>query len=327
MRKRTAALCRCIAATIIYSSTAFSAASQSKTVIFGYGDFNSWITRNIPESKLIGGKVKTLYEIGPEQTIDGAKAYKNLGGSPWATSNVYAKVMSISKGSCAVTPDTRSGSDKCARLTTIMERCKAIGIINIDVVVAGSIFLGEMIEPISSTSDPYSKMEMGIPFTGRPKALRFDYKLSIPQNAQRTYSSGFGKQKTLPGHENAEVMVLLQRRWEDAQGNIYARRVGTGRERFGKSTTGWVNGHTTAIHYGDITGRSDYRPYMALIPDDKSYYARNSNGKMVPVKEIGWDSADAIPTHIIVMASAASGEAYTGTIGLTFWIDNIGVTY
>lgn len=327
MRKYNAALCRCIAATAIYLATTLSVASQSKTEIFKYGDFNSWITRNIPESKLLGGNVKTLYEIGPAQTINGAEAYKNLGGSPWATSNVYAKVMSISKGSCAVVPDTRSGSDKCAKLTTIMERCKAIGIINIDVVVAGSIFLGEMIEPISSTSDPYSKMEMGIPFSKRPKALKFDYKLSIPANAQRTYSSGFGKQKTLPGQENAEVLVFLQRRWEDADGNIYAKRVGTGRERFSKSTSGWVNGHTTPILYGDITGRTDYKPYMALIPEEKSYYARNSKGKMVPVKEVGWDKADATPTHIIMMASAASGEAYTGTIGLTFWVDNIGTVY
>lgn len=306
---------------------AHTANAQSKFELFKYGDFNSWITRNIPESRLIGGNTKTLYEIGPTQTIDGAKAYKNLGGSPWATSNVYAKVMSISKGSCAVVPDTRSGTDKCAKLTTIMERCKAIGIINVDVVVAGSIFLGEMIEPIGSTSDPYSKMEMGIPFTRRPKALKFDYRLSMPANAKRTYSSGFGKQKTLEGHENAEVMLMLQRRWEDASGNIYAKRVGTARERFSANTPNWVNGHTINIMYGDITKQAGYKPYMGLIPEAKSYYARNSKGKMVPVKEVGWDSADATPTHIIVMASAASGEAYTGTIGLTFWVDNMGLTY
>lgn len=311
----------------IFLAIMLPANAQSKFELFKYGDFNSWITRNIPESRLIGGNTKTLYEIGPAQTIDGAKAYKNLGGSPWATSNVYAKVMSISKGSCAVVPDTRSGSDKCAKLTTIMERCKAIGIINVDVVVAGSIFLGEMIEPISSTSDPYSKMEMGIPFTRRPKALKFDYKLSMPANAKRTYSSGFGKQKTLEGHENAEVMLMLQRRWEDASGNIYAKRVGTARERFSANTPSWVNGHTINIMYGDITKQAGYKPYMGLIPEAKSYYARNSKGKMVPVKEVGWDSANATPTHIIVMASAASGEAYTGTIGLTFWVDNMGLTY
>ncbi|MDE6346979.1 MAG: PCMD domain-containing protein [Muribaculaceae bacterium] len=327
MRRYTAAIWKCLAAIVIFTSASTASGAQPGAEVFEYGDFNSWITRNIPESQLIGGNIKTLYEIGPSRTIDGAKAYKNLGNSPWATSNVYAKVMGISKGSCAVTPDTRSGSDKCAKLTSIIERCKAVGIINIDVMVAGSIFLGEMLEPIGSTSNPYSKMEMGIPFTRRPKALVFDYKLSIPKNATRIYSSGFGKKKELPGHESAEVMVLLQRRWEDSDGNLYAKRVGTARIRFDKSTSGWVNGYRLPVMYGDITSNAAYRPYMGLIPADKSYHARNSKGKMVPVTETGWDSSDATPTHIIVMASAASGEAYTGTPGLTFWIDNIGTTY
>lgn len=303
------------------------AASAESFVLFKYGDMNQWITRNIPESAIIGGNNKVLYEIGPTQTINGAKAYSNLGGSPWATSNVYAHVAGINKGSNAVFPDIRSGSNKCVKLTTLIEKCKAIGIINIDVLVGGTIFLGKMFEPVTSTSNPYSKMEMGVPFTNRPKALRFDYKLSMPKENTRIYSSGFGKKKTLNGHDNAEVMVLLQRRWEDSKGNLYAKRVGTGRERFGTSTNGWVNNHELKIHYGDITGDPAYKSYMGLIPESRSYYARNSKGKMVPVKEVGWDSADATPTHIILMASSASGEAYIGTPGLTLWIDNIGALY
>ena len=304
-----------------------SGVAEDKVEYFKYGDFNSWITRNIPESRVLGGKIKTLYEVGPTQTIEGAKAYKNLDGSPWATSNVYAKVVGISKGSCAVVPDTRSAGNKCAKLTTIMERCKAIGIINVDVVVAGSMFLGEMIEPVSSTSDPYSKMDMGIPFTKRPKALCFDYKLEIPVNGKHVYSSGFGKKKILPGQESAEVMVFLQRRWEDSNGHIYAKRVGTGRIRFDKSTKDWVNKYQLPIMYGDITKETGYKPYMGLIPSERSYYARNSKGKLVPVEEVGWDNENATPTHIIVMMSAASGDAYTGTLGLTLWIDNVGTVY
>ena len=57
-----------------------------------YGDFSNWVTRHIHESAVIGGHDKTVYEIGPSQTIDGNKPYNNLGGSPWATSNVYAKI-------------------------------------------------------------------------------------------------------------------------------------------------------------------------------------------------------------------------------------------
>lgn len=292
-----------------------------------YGDFDQWITRNIKESAVLGGKTKTIYEIGPTQTINGAVAYKNLGGSPWATSNVYAKVMGVKKASCAVVPEDRPGHGKCAKLSTIFEHVKAIGIINMDVLVSGSIFLGEINEPITSSKSPYSKMEMGIPFTKRPKYLQFDYKVSVPQNGKRIYSSGFGKKKELEGQDYAEVYVLLQRRWEDEDGNLHAARVGTGRERFGKTVSTWQNNHQMPIHYGDITKESFYKPWMGLLNGEVIYYARNSKGKMVKVVEEKWDDANATPTHVLVMASAGCGVAYTGMVGMTFWFDNAKFVY
>lgn len=316
-----------IVTAILTTLIAASPLSAQKTERIKYGDFEQWVTRIIPESRVIGGNHKTLYEIAPDDTIEGNKPYTNKGGSPWATSNVLANVMGVVKGSNAVYPDKRSANNKCARLSCIMEHCKAIGIINIDVVVAGSIFLGEFLEPVKNTKEPYSKMEMGIPFTKRPSALKFDYKLEIPQGNTRTYSSGFGKKKTLTGSDCAEVYIILQRRWEDADGNIYAKRVGTGRQHLTKSTNGWVNNHKIPVWYGDITSRPEYKPYMGLIEEEKSYYAKNSKGKMVPVKEIGWDNPDATPTHMLIMASAGSGTAYIGTIGLNLWVDNFSLVY
>lgn len=302
--------------------------ARSETVVpLSYGDMNRWEVRNIPESGLIGGNIKTLYEIAPNDTVSGNIVYSNKGGSPWATSNVLAHVKGITKGSNAVFPDSRAAGNRAAKLCTIIERVKVIGIINIDVLVGGSIFLGEMIEPIKSTDNPYGNMVMGVPFTKRPAALQFDYKVSMPDNDSRTYSSGFGRKKTLQGRDNAEIFIILQRRWEDADGNLYAKRVGTGRERYDSSTGGWVNAHRIKVNYGDITGRPDYKDYMGLIPEEKSYYARNSKGKMVPVKEVGWDDSDATPTHMLVMASAASGTAYIGTVGLTLWVDNFALVY
>lgn len=315
------------AAAAIFAAASGVGVSAQRFEPIKYGDFENWVTRNIPESRIIGGKTKSLYEIAPNATINGDKVYSNQGGSPWATSNIMAKVMGITKGSNAVFPDKRETGGRCCKMTTLMEECKALGIINVDVVVAGSIFLGRFFEPVKSTSEPYSKMEMGIPYTGRPKALRFDYKVEVPKGGGRVYSSGFGKKKTLPGVDNAEVYIILQRRWEDEEGNLYAKRVGTGREHFGRSTRGWVNGHKLPVLYGDITSRPDYKSWMGLIPEDKSYYARNSKGKMVPVKEVGWDSPDATPTHLMVMASSGSGTAYVGTLGLTLWLDNVGLVY
>lgn len=285
--------------------------------LFSFGNFDQWLTRNIKESKLLGGHTKQLYAIAPTGTDDSGKAYTNRGGSPWATSNVLAKPGGVTKASNAVYPEAR-GKGKCAKLVCQYEHCKAIGMINIDVVAGGSIFLGKMIEPIKSTKNPYSKMEMGIPFTRRPKALRFDYKVSVPAGNTRVYSSGFGKKKTLAGSDKAVAIILLQRRWEDSKGNLYAKRVGTGYEAFGHSSS-WVNGHDVKVTYGKSGA-------YGLIPADRSYYAKNSKGKMVPVKEMGWEP-DAKPTHIIVMFSASSGEAYVGTIDLTFWVDNVGLVY
>ena len=314
-----------ISAAILAFSTVSGSAETREPI--RYGDFENWVTRNIHESAVIGGKDRQVYAVGPEATINGNEPYRGSGGSPWATSNVMAKVAGITKCSNAVFPDTRETGGRCAKLTSKIEHCKAVGLINIDVMVAGSMFLGKMFEPIKSTSNPYSKMEMGVPFTKRPSALCFDYRLVVPEGNKRIYSSGFGRKRTIQGSDNAEVYILLQRRWEDADGNIYAKRVGTGRELFGRSTQGWVNGHHLAVHYGDITKQSFYKPNMGLIPAEKSYYARNSHGKMVPVKEVGWDAPGATPTHMIVMFSAGSGEPYMGTPGLTLWVDNVSLAY
>ena len=286
-----------------------------------YGDFNSWLTRNITESKLLGGETKTVYEVCPAGTDNSGKAYKNRGGSPWGTSNVFAKPGGIAKASNAVSPDNHSGNGKCAKLECKYDNCRVIGVVNIEVIVGGSLFLGEMQEPVNSTKNPYSKMDMGMPFTGHPVALRFDYKFFMPNSAQKIYSPGFGKKKTLSGADNGETIVILQRRWEDADGNLYAHRVGTARELY-KKTCDWVNKHDLKIVYGSA-GSS----LKGLIPEKNSYYAKNSKGKMVPVKEVGWDKDGTAPTHAIVMFSASGGEPFTGTPGITLWVDNVGWVY
>lgn len=303
-----------------------STANSQNTELIKYADFENWLTRNVHESRLIGGQVKQIYEIAPNGTEDGNDAYTNRGGSPWATSNVMANVVGIVKGSNAVFPDENPDGGRCCKLTTIYEKVKVLGIVNLEVLVSGSIYLGHNIEPIRNTSNPYGKMEMGIPFTKRPEALVLDYRVSVPKDAQKMRATGTSKKK-LEGHDSAEVYIMLQRRWEDEKGNLYAKRIGTGRERYSASTNGWVKRHKIPVMYGDITKNHDYKSFMGLIPEDKSYYATNSNGKMVPVKEIGWDDADATPTHMLLMCSSGCGTAYEGTPGMVLWVDNLGLQY
>ncbi len=291
-----------------------------------YGDFNNWVTRHIHESAIIGGNEKNVYEIGPTHIIEGNKAYRNLGGSPWATSNVYAKVSGIVKASNAVYPHERSVGNKCAKLCTQIETVKVLGLINMDVMVAGSIFLGEMIEPVTSTKNPYSKMEVGVPFTKRPKSLVFDYKIDMPDVDYRIKSSGFGPKKKISGRDEAVVFVYLQKRWEDEDGNLHAHRIGSAGRHFSSSTQ-WINNFRLPIIYGDLSRKGRILDYLNLRTEEDCYYARNSKGKLVPVVEEGWDGGDTMPTHIVVMFSAGNGDPFVGTEGLTFYIDNVAFEY
>lgn len=303
-----------------------AAATAERLEPIRFGDFSNWVTRDVKESKLIGGKKKTIYEIAPSCHIPGEnKAYSNRGGSPWATSNVYAKVAGVVKASGTVTPVVINGN-RVARMEARMEEVKVMGLVNMNVMVAGTIFLGRIYEPITSPKGPFSKMEMGIPYTGRPKALVFDYRVNMPESDTRVRSTGFSPRKTLKGRDNAEVYLLLQKRWEDKDGNLFAQRVGTARERYSRSIP-WTKKHRIPVRYGDISGEKWFRPWMGLLNGDKAYYACNSKGKLVPVQETEWAPADAVPTHMLVMASSSCGEPYVGTEGLTLYIDNIALAF
>lgn len=302
-----------------------SCIAQSQQVeLLKYGNFDNWIEREIKESSVIGGGRKTLYEIAPAATITGNRPYTNMGGSPWATSNVYAHVAGIDKASNAVFAVNRPGHGKCARLCTMIESVKVLHIVNMDVLVAGSIFLGEMIEPVTDTKNPMRKMDMGVGFTGRPTHLTFDYMLELPSRRERIKSSGFGKKKTIEGRDSAVVFLFLQSRAEDKDGNIRATRIATAGVMLGNAT-GWIDGYNLPLIYGDCSARHGME-WLELRNGEQQYYARNSKGNLVPVTE-HWGDGTETPTHLILMISAANGKPYVGTPGMTLYIDNVGFRY
>lgn len=294
--------------------------------LFKYGNFDQWIVRNIKESGIIGGEKKTLYEIGPSAVWNENKAYTNQGGSPWGTSNVMAKVAGITKTNTSVYREKR-GDGYCACLKTHIEKCVVLGLVNIKVLAAGSVWLGQALEPVTGTSNPMSKLSAGIPFNKRPKAITFDYKVKLSGEPNRIRETGFSRVTTVKGMDMPDVICLLQKRWEDEDGNIYAKRVGTLVHRFNKNTSDWVNGAEFEIWYGDITKHAGYRPYMGLLKGDDTKYSINSKGENVPVKEVGWASENELPTHIILQFDSSYGGAYVGSVGNTLWIDNVGVVY
>lgn len=288
-----------------------------------YGDMDRWMVREVKESFIIGGNTKYLYELTTGDTLKNNTPYKNT-DSPWGTSSVMARVSGVVKTSITVFPEAR-GEGYCARLETRMEHCKALGLFNIRVVAGGTIFLGEMVEPITDTKNPQGKLISGIPFTKRPQALTYDYK--VVTGGLRTYASGFGKPESRTDRDMAETCLLLQHRWEDEEGNVFAKRVGTAWECFEQSVTEWQNGHRLPIRYGDISSSSFYKPYMGLINGEGAYYTRNSKGKMVPIQEIGWAEPEEAVTHIVLRISSSNGGAYIGSIDSKFWVDNVGLVY
>ena len=291
-----------------------------------FGNFDQWLVRHVKESGIIGGDTKTLYHIAPNGTWNNNNPYLGTGGTPWACSNVMAKVSGITKTNVSVYRDTHPGHGYCAKLYTHLEECKVLGIVNIKVLAAGSIYLGQTQEPITNTKNPMSKLNAGVKFTKRPTALVFDYKVKLSGQPNRVKQTGFGKPSTVAGKDMPDVILYLQKRWEDAHGNIYAKRVGTMVRRF-ISNTDWVNNARFPIYYGDITKLKIYNSAWALTSGENTKYAKNSKGKMVPVKEVGWGNANDTPTHLVLQFDSSHGGAYIGSVGNTLWVDNVRLAY
>ncbi len=297
----------------------------SKNVVpFAYGDMDNWIVREIHESGIIGGNTKWLYELGPSDTIVGNTAFRNMGGSPWATSNVMAKVAGVVKTNTSVFPEKR-GDGMCARMETRYESVKVFGLVDIEVIAAGSVFLGTVHEPIKGTKNPQAMLQSGVPFSKKPKALRFDYKVKAAPEKNRVRSTGFSRKSTVAGQDSLAVILLLQKRWEDAEGNVYSKRVGTMVQRYTESTPDWVNDATYPILYGNITSKPEYKPYMRIQVEER--YTLNSKGKSVPIQEVGWAEPGEAPTHMVLQFTSSHGGAYIGSPGNTFWIDNVELIY
>lgn len=299
--------------------------AQEKFELFKYGDMDQWVTRKITESTLIGGNTKYLYEVGPEQMIEGSDAYENMGGSPWGTSNVMAKVVGIVKTNTSVYKE-KKGYGYCAKLETHIESVKVLGMVNITVLASGSMFLGDIKEPITGTKDGEQALNVGVPFDKRPKSIRFDYRVKMSGEKDRIRQTGFSRKSVVPGQDAAIMVCYLQKRTEDADGNIIAKRIGTAAVKYTENSDGWIEGATYDLKYGDITSDPEYIPEIMKLGAG-GYHARNSKGESVMIKEDGWADSDETPTHLIVQFTSSIGGAFVGSPGNTLWIDNVGLVY
>ena len=289
-----------------------------------FGDFEHWTVRHIKESAILGGEVKTLYLPGPSETIEGNRVY-DYKRTPWASSNAYAKVSGVTKTSVSVEPD-KGPDGTCAKLSTVYASCSVAGVVEIEVLATGALYWGKMFEPITGVRNPYANMDWGIPFTGRPAALLLDYRAELPATGKLVKGTTF-RITEFPGEDPCQVLLLLQRRWEDAEGNIHAERVGTAVLRIGRSTQGWVKDCRIPVLYGDARNQPGYRDYMGLVGGEKTLYTVNSRGRRVPIREEGWADASTACTHAVLQISSGCQGGFTGAPGNTLWVDNLRMEY
>ncbi len=305
-------------------SSRLSAYNDTDSLIREKGKFDTWRVLQFDESGILGGQTKTIYKLSEGDTIIGRIPFKQRKEDIFAPCNIMACVVGIYKASNSVYPEPR-GDGYCARMEVKMEHVKALGIINMDVLVQGTILTGKFLEPIKDTKAAYTKMDCGFPFTGRPKAVKYDYKAKVGNEIIR--ATGFSPKKVMGGRDYPFIAVYLQKRVEDEEGNITAKRVGTAYKLFTENVNDWINGEELEIHYGDVSAMAEHAPEMKLKNGDIIYNTVNSKGKLVPIMEEGWAHPDEEPTHIIVWISSSCGEAFYGGLGNTFWVDNFDIVY
>jgi hypothetical protein len=288
-----------------------------------FSSFDTWYYRTLTESALLGGETKHLYEIGVLNPLsEQEKLHGKDPDSPWGTSNFMVK-MGFNKAVNSVFPDTTK-EGYCCRLETKLFGVNTLGL-KVNVLVAGCLFVGEMIEPVRNIREPLKKMNHGIPFTGKPKAIRFDYRYHPGENRIKSvYTSS-----PVEGSDKAEFCLILQKRWEDEKGRIWAIRIGGIRTVLSGTAGKWARDTTFAIHYGIITREPFYHPEtMGLIPEVSEMYVKNSKDQLVMLTETAWGKEEDNPTHLVLyFTSSYQGVDFTGSPESTLWIDNVCLIY
>lgn len=307
--------------------SAFSQSTSGSFVNSGgqikYSSLDNWYSRKLKESSILSGNTIDLFEVG-KVSMDADSFDLNLkdNTSPWGTTNIYAKMV-FDIGTTRVIPEKRNNG-YCARLESKIRKDNIVGL-KLEVLLAGTLFLGELAEPVHGIKDPEKNVSQGIPFTQKPAAVKFDYKYHLGKNrVEATYDI-----KQVEGEDKAEFCVILQKRWEDKDGNVFATRIGGTRQFFSGTHEEWINAAKFPIYYGDVTNFPEYdEKIMGLIPGVGVVYVKNSKGKMVPLVETGWGSADDTPTHMIMyFTSSYEGIKYVGSTESVFWVDNIELVY
>jgi len=176
-----------------------------------------------------------------------------------------------------------------------METVAAPAIVRI---AAATLFTGKFTEGFPSVSDPRSNLTLGVPFTGRPTAVKLQYK----------YKSGADnkddKGNPLAYGDQCDIYILLENR-----DGAKTKRVGTAWFRNGDTKTDWTD-INIAVKYGPLNASDPWFGYAQPQPNEE------------------WGTGTESITHISVLyTSSFEGDIFYGAIGSVLEVDNLVLEY
>lgn len=207
--------------------------------------------------------------------------------SIWDTANKGLSIV----GQSNTGPEVVAGTDLSARLRSV----RAPLFVRM---AAGTLYTGSFTEGFPDPADPRSNIDFGVQFGGRPAAFQVEYRY-LPGDE---YLDGDGN--PLPGSDQADIYVLLERRQGDQ-----VQRIGTGWFRSPERVEDWAS-IEVPIKYGELSANDPEFSYANILPGQS------------------WGNPQDRPTHItVVFSSSALGDFFTGAIGSELWINNFELVY
>ncbi len=252
----------------IWTITAYVASSTPQ---LSNNDFNLW------------------YKTASDYYEPGADASSTI----WGTGNPGTQLI----GSLATIPEDLGDGNLAVHMETL-DNGKLAGTFGAPI-SAGSLFTGVFNSDNLDVSDPEAALDLGTPFVGRPKKVRFKY--SYLPGDENTDKKG----NVLNYNDACDIYAFLEVKIGDK-----SQRLATAWFRSDKNQTDLIT-QEMVFYYGEL---SDTMPEY-MFPEDESF--------------VGEDSVSIIlPTHIIFVATSSyDGGNFAGAIGSTLILDDVEMLY
>ncbi len=206
----------------------------------------------------------------------------------WATAN---RGLALGGASENTTPHQKTADSLYAKLETV----SAPAIVRI---AAATLFTGKFTEGFPSINDPRSNLTLGVSFTGRPQAMRFQYKYT--PGSSNEDSNG----DPLTYGDQCDIYMFLENR-----DGSKTKRIGTAWFRNGDTQSSWKY-LDIPVKYGPLDASDPWFVYAQPQPDEE------------------WGTGSESITHITVLFSSSfEGDFFNGAIGSTLEVDNLEMVY